>query len=425
MRALRRVLLLSGLFLFLVLATGVSQAGVLRVGRDAPDVASAVAMASSGDVIEVPPGRWKGPVRLDRAVTLLGVGGTLDGGGVGTVLFVEAPGARVENLAIENSGYDLGGPDTCVFVDAMATGAVVKGNRLEDCAFGIWVHETDGAQILDNRVQGRSEVRSSDRGNGIHLFNASRLVVRGNVVREARDGIYVSATEDSLIEGNTVSHQRFGVHYMYSYRNELRGNVSDHNIVGFALMESMHLVVEENQAIGNTRNGILFRDVQFSKIRRNRIEANGSGMFFFSSTENILEENEIVDNELGMKIWAGTRRNNVVRNRIVGNRQQVFYVGAEDQEWGADGQGNFWGDYVGWDQDGDGVGDRPHRVDSFKARIIYQYPSAALLLRSPALEMLAHMAERFPLMRTPTIVDLAPLVGAPILGAPMSPGFTK
>jgi nitrous oxidase accessory protein len=197
---------------------------------------------------------------------------------------------------------------------------------------------------------------------------------------------------------------------MYSYRNTLRGNVCNDNVIGLALMESMHLVVEDNEALRNERNGILFRDVQFSEIRRNRLEENGYGMFFFSSTENVIEDNRIRNNEIGLKIWAGTRRNAVRGNDIVGNRQQVFYVGAEDQIWGEDGNGNYWGDYIGWDHDGDGIGDRPHRVESFKAKLLYQYPAVALLLRSPALEMLSYLSERLPMLQTPTIIDRAPRV---------------
>ena len=65
---------------------------------------------------------------------------------------------------------------------------------------------------------------------------------------------------------------------------------------------------------------------------------------------------------------------------------------------------------MGWDQDGDGVGDRPHRVDSFKAKLTYQYPAAVLLLHSPALEMLSHLSDALPLLRTPTVVDLSPVL---------------
>jgi nitrous oxidase accessory protein len=176
-------------------------------------------------------------------------------------------------------------------------------------------------------------------------------------------------------------------------------------------MESRDLVVEDNRAADNVRQGLLFRDVQDSQIRRNRLERNGSGMFFFSSTDNVIEDNLVLDNDIGLKIWAGTRRNRVEGNVIRGNREQVFYVGAEDQIWGESGRGNHWGDYLGWDQDGDGIGDRPYRVDSFTAGLLYRYPSAALLMRSPALETLSHLADRLPMLRTPTIVDRSPLLG--------------
>ena len=412
-----RQLAVVGLAAFLaVLAawtTPGARAAVVRVGVDAEGVQAAIDAAANGDVVEVPAGTWPGPVTVDKAIILRGVGGGIDGGGRGTVLFVEAAGARVEGLRVEGSGVDVGAPDACIFVAQSATGAVVRDNELLRCAFGIWVQETEGAQILRNRVRGRPDLRSTDRGNGIHLFDASHLVVQGNRVSDSRDGIYVSATEDSLIADNVTSNQRFGIHYMYSHRNTLRGNVSNDNVVGLALMESWYLTVEDNEAQRNERNGLLFRDVQFSEIRRNRLRRNGSGMFFFSSTENVVEGNDIVDNEIGMKVWAGTLRNAVEGNRIVGNRQQVFYVGAEDQVWGESGRGNFWGDYLGWDQNGDGIGDRPHRVDSFTTRLLYRYPAATFLLRSPALEMLSHLSERLPLLRTPTIVDLAPLVGRP------------
>ncbi len=401
----------SAAALIATLVSGVAAtAAVIRVGRDAPSPEAAVAAAQQGDVVELPAGNWPGPVRLDKALTLRGLGGVLDGGGVGTVLSIDAPGARVEGLELANGGDDVGAPDACIFITKRATGAVVRDSTMRGCTFGIWVHQTQGVRILDNRIEGHERLRVADRGNGIHLFDASELIVRGNRISRARDGIYVSATEDSLIEGNLTEEQRFGIHYMYSYRNTLRGNTSRDNVVGMALMESHHLVVEDNEVLRNERYGILFRDVQFSKIHGNRLEHNGNGMFFFSSTENSIRRNRIANNDVGLKIWAGTRRNVIEENQIVGNRQQVFYVGAEDQVWGLTERGNYWGDYIGWDQDGDGIGDRPHRVDSFKARLTYQYPATVLLLHSPALEMLSHLSDRFPLLQTPTVVDLAPLL---------------
>jgi nitrous oxidase accessory protein len=261
------------------LVSAAASAATIRVGTDAPSPAAAVAAAQAGDVVLLPPGSWPGPVRLDKAVTLRGLGGVLDGGGVGTVLTIDAPGARVEGLRLRNGGDDVGAPDACIFITKQATDAVIRDSTMSGCAFGIWVHETRGVRILDNRIEGHTGLRVADRGNGIHLFDASGLTVAGNRISRARDGIYVSATEDSLIERNVTEEQRFGIHYMYSYRNTLRGNTSRDNVVGMALMESLHLVVEGNAALRNERNGILFRDVQFSEIHGNLLEHNGNGMF--------------------------------------------------------------------------------------------------------------------------------------------------
>jgi len=401
--------------LLLLVAGRVAGAARVEVGSEhASDLQAVLDAAQPGDVITLSGGPFSGPLRIGRALVIRGAAAVVDGAGRGRVIEIVAPGVRIEGLVVRNSGQDLSAPDACIFVAPGATGAVLEGNRLEGCAFGIWVHETDGVQILDNDIAGREDLRQTDRGNGIHLFDASHLVVRGNRVTKARDGIYVSATEDSLIEGNTTSHIRFGIHYMYSYRNTLRANVARDNTVGFALMESHDLVVEDNRAVGNRRNGLLFRDTEGSVVRRNELESNGNGMFFFSSVDNVIEDNRIVDNEMGMKVWAGTQRNRIRENVLRGNRQQVFYVGSEDQVWGEEGVGNYWSDYLGWDQDGDGIGDRPHRVDSFSARLLYRYPGAALLLRSPALETLSMLADRLPLLRTPTVVDVAPLLREPV-----------
>ncbi len=403
-----------GLLVPLVFASAqVAHAETWIVGRDASTVQATIERARPGDVVVVPEGIWRERVHLDRAIVLRGQGGVLDGGGQGTVLTVDAPHAVVEGLRIRGSGDDLGAPDACIFVSPTGTEVTIRDNRLSDCAFGMWLHRAHGARVEANVVEGRAEVRVPDRGNGIHLFDCSFVTVRGNVVRRARDGLYVSATDDSLLEGNDLSEQRYGIHYMYSMRNVVRGNVVHDNLGGIALMESDDLLVEENRATDNERFGLLFRDTQRTLIARNRLERNGLGIFFFNSNDNVLRDNLVAANLVGAKIWAGSNRNEVRGNAFLGNRQPVFYVGSEDLRWGVGGRGNYWSDYVGWDQDGDGVGDRPYRADAFVAHLLYRYPAAAWLLRSPALELLQMLEARMPLLRVPTVVDVAPLSGPP------------
>jgi len=402
--------------------TGPASARTWQVAPGGLSLSDALAQAEDGDILEVS-GRWVGPFILNKAITLRGLQGVvgedspatraiLDGQGVGTVLTVAAPGAVVESLAVRGSGDDLSGPDACIYLTPEATGAIIRGNALEGCAFGIWVHQADGARILNNVVTGATVGHRSTRGNGIQLFDAKHLEVRGNTITGGRDGIYISVTTQSLIAENRMTGTRYGVHYMYAYHNTLRGNIADHNGSGYAVMGSHYLQVEGNRAAYNKEHGLLFRDVQYSHIERNVLLENGEGLFFFSSTENVIKGNRIIGNQVGIKIWAGSVRNQVTENVLRGNRRQVFYVGTEDLVWGKTGAGNFWSDYLGWDQAGDGIGDRPYRASSFTANLLYRYPASALLLTSPALELLAHMEARLPLFRVPTIVDAHPLVRA-------------
>lgn len=391
-------------------------ARTIRVGVDAPDLPAALAASADGDTVELGGQTHHGGVRIERAVTLRGPG-TIDGGGKGHVVEVHAAGARLVDLAAVGSGSDLMRSDACVWFGPKARGSAASGLRLERCTFGLYVHETHGVRIERCSVRGSETGLRSARGNGIHLFDAEDTHVLDNVVTGGRDGIYVSATEHSTIAGNRMSRTRFGVHYMFSLHNVLRGNVAEDNVTGFAIMESHHIDVVGNQALRNSDHGILFRDATDSEIAHNLAEFNGEGLFFFSSVDNRVHHNRVLHNGVGAKVWAGSDRNEVAHNAFVGNRRQIFYVASSDLRWGVGGVGNHWGDYLGWDQDGDGVGDRPYRVDSFVAHLLYRFPQAGLLVRSPALELLAMLSDKMPLWQVKTVIDERPLARPPEVAA--------
>lgn len=372
-----------------------------------------VDQASPGDVLQLPPGVWSGPVVIDKPLTIRGPGAIVDGGGRGTVVRVDAPNVTLSDLVIEHGGRDVDGPDACVYVTQRATRARIRANSLSRCGFGIWIHRTEDVVVEGNRIIGPTTGHRADRGNGIHLFDGTRLLVRDNVISGGRDGIYVAATEDSRIEGNRMSDTRYGIHYMFSYDNVVSHNHARGNVGGIALMESHGITATHNVSSDNKEHGILFRDAQRCTIRHNRVERNGNGLFFFSSVDNVIEHNVVAHNEVGAKVWAGSDRNEVSSNAFLGNRVQLFYVASSDLVWGDARAGNFWSDYLGWDQNGDGVGDRPYRVDSFTTRLIHRYPAASLLLRSPALELLTHLEQTLPLLRTPTVIDRRPLSRRP------------
>lgn len=393
-----------------------ARAETFRLGPDLPTLAAALARAADGDEIVVPSGRWEGVARIERAVVIRGEeGAVLDGAGHGTVLTVLAPDVTIRDLEIRGSGNAMSNPETnvdaCVWMSPAALRAQVLDNRLPDCLFGIYVQRSHGALVAGNDVHGRPELREADRGNGIHVFDADRVVVRDNVIEGTRDGLYVSASDDCRFERNTIRHARYAIHYMWSHRNVLSENETTDSLAGFALMQSNDLVVEHNRIARNRRAGLLLRDGQQGLYRHNEVVANGSGVFLYNSLRERLEENLIAHNDVGLRIWGAMVVECVFsRNSLVGNAQQIFYFGTRDTTWGVAEAGNHYSDYLGWDQDDDGVGERPYRVDSFTATLLHRFPAAVLLLRSPALELLSHLEQNLPMFRVHTVTDHAPEV---------------
>ena len=71
----------------------------------------------------------------------------------------------------------------------------------------------------------------------------------------------------------------------------------------------------------------------------------------------------------------------------------------------------MWGEYRGYDADGNGIGDIPHRVDAVMDALLQRTPLAQAFLYTPAHLALEAAARMFPLSRRqPVLVDPAPLM---------------
>lgn len=411
----------------------------------APTIATALERAADGDHIRIAPGTYAERLVLEKSVTLepqrrAGADPAspptviIDGSGIGRVLSLKSPGATVTGLALRGSGDDLGKSDACIYVHEQATGARLTGNVLTDCAFGIWVNGTAGVIVENNSIAGRIRPIFSDRGNGINLWRVKGGLIRGNRIADTRDGIYLSVTSESSVEYNHMRNLRFGVHYMYSDHNRVIGNETRDSLVGLALMFSKRLEIIANRAEGNRDNGIVFRSIYDSTIRDNRVIGNGKGFFLNDTSFNAISGNWVEGNDIGVHVTGGSGDNRITGNSFFRNRVQVHFAWRHSQHWdgletGGEGQeadgkasprGNYWSDYLGWDMDGDGIGDRPHRTAGTMDRLIFRYPSLKVLATSPVVLLLQALEARFPVLRPPGVIDRQPLFRRPS-GPPPSP----
>ena len=83
------------------------------------DLQAAVAAAQPGAMIEVPPGTYPGPLRIDKPVTLEGQGlPVIQGTGEGDVIEIDAPDVTLRGFVVRGSGISLDDENSGITVGA-------------------------------------------------------------------------------------------------------------------------------------------------------------------------------------------------------------------------------------------------------------------------------------------------------------------
>ena len=390
-----------------LLAACTSMAAELTVHKG-ESIAAAISQARPGDVIRVERGLYKERLLIDKPLTLQGIDRpTVSGSNEGDTLRITAEDVVIDGLNVRDSGDSLLNQNSGIYIQPGAHRAVVRNCDLSYNLFGLWIEKANDVRIENNVITGKRDYRSSQRGNGIQLYNTTGAQIIGNQISFVRDAIYVDVTHHAVFRGNKLHHSRYGTHYMNSYYNLWENNDVYFNRGGLALMEVRNQTVRNNRAWGNSDHGIMLRTIQDSLVENNVVAGNARGFFIYDAEFNTVRNNLVVDNIVGMHVWAGSKNNQVERNDFISNREQVRYVAARDEPWGGK-DGNYWSNYLGWDRNGDGVGDVPYEANDMVDRLSWRHPLTKLLLASPAIQTLRLVGQQFPLLRAPSIVDANP-----------------
>ena len=368
----------------------------------------AIDAASAGDVVEVQRGLYTGNLRIAKPLTLRGIGRpTISGGLQGDTIRVTATDVTIEGLIVRDSGDSLKDQNAGIYIRPGAHRALVQHNDLAYNLFGLWIEKANDVRVEHNLITGKREYASSQRGNGVQLYNTTGARIIGNQISFVRDALYVDVSHRAIFRANKLHHSRYGTHYMNSYDNLWEDNDSWANRGGLALMEVRNQVVRNNRAWGNSDHGIMLRTIQDSVVENNVVMGNARGFFIYDAEYNTLRGNLVLDNEVGVHLAAGSTRNLVDGNDFIANREQVKYVGARDERWGG-ALGNHWSNYRGWDRDADQRGDVPYEANDVVDRLSWQHPMMKLLLASPAVQALRLVGQQFPVLRVPSVVELRP-----------------
>ena len=393
-------------------------AAILLVSASGPyaSISEALAEAQPGDTILVRGGVHPALV-IDKSVTIRGeAGAVIDGGGIGDVVTIDAPGVVLEGFELRKSGTVM--YEEHAGVTVLQPDVVVRNNTIHDVLFGIYVKQGDNALIEGNHVVGYDfDVHS--RGDGLRAWYSNGAQFIDNHVEQTRD-VILWFSNDAVVEGNVITDGRYGLHFMYDDRMVVRGNEVRDNSVGMFLMYSSNVTVDNNliaDSFGPSGYGIGLKEIANLEVTDNVILRNRIGVSFDTVPHGqdafaSFTGNLVAFNHAGMSFQPSTERVELVTNSFDRNGTQIEIRGGGDLEgnvWNFE-QGNYWSDYVGYDADGDGVGDLPYEPQSLFESMRDENPVLALFNYGPAALAVDFAARAVPNLRpSPKVVDGAPL----------------
>ncbi|MEW7009557.1 nitrous oxide reductase family maturation protein NosD [Lentilitoribacter sp. EG35] len=397
--------IIISLFWVTLLSTSVMAADeIVKPGKNA--LVRAIEMANSGDRLILEAGDYVGGFTLTKSIEIHGNGDVnIIGAETGSVIRIDVPGVVISGLHLTGSGSNHKTIDSGVQLTKKAANAIIQNNYLEGNLYGIDVHGARNALVRNNTIIGRQGRRMNRRGNGVYVWNAPGARVENNKIKYGRDGIFVNSSRKNTFTNNRFEDLRFAVHYMYADKSEVSGNVSIGNHLGYAIMFTTHVKIENNLSIGDRDHGIMLNYANKAIVKGNVIQNGGKKcLFMYNANKNILRDNHFEGCPIGIHFTAGSERNEIIGNSFIGNRIQVKYVGSRDHDW----RGNFWSDHAAFDVNGDNIADQAFRPNDTMDQILWTQPTAKLLLGSPAIQLIKWAQKEFPSLLPGGVIDEQP-----------------
>jgi nitrous oxidase accessory protein len=422
-----RSLILFVLFLVFALPAvraSANEGDILVVSPQGPytSISAALDVAVDGDHIEVQGGQYSGPLVVDKSVSLEGVDWpVIDGNSQGTVVKLTAPDTHFKGFVIVKSGASLDEENSGIAGEA--PNLTIENNRLEDTLFGIYLREAPGSNILNNIIQSK-DLDLARRGDPIRVWYSNDVVIAENKVKKGRD-VVLWYSENLTVRDNTITAGRYGLHFMYCDDATITNNLLAYNSVGTFMMYSRRLKLIHNTIAynhGPSGFGIGLKDMDDAIVQDNLFLANRVGAHLDNSPREVdslgtYQGNIFAYNDIGVNLMPSVRHNQFSNNSFIENQEQVDIGGGgmtQDNLWTVDGLGNFWSDYAGYDQAGDGLGDEVYRADRLFENLTSRFPNLRLFIFSPSSQAVDFAAKAVPFVRPqPKLTDSQPLM-APV-----------
>lgn len=374
--------------------TGLFGANTLQKALDA---------APHGSIIKLSAGVYKGNIVINKPITIIGIedGVVIDGEGSGTVIKIESSYVTLKNLKIVGSGTRHDQIDSAITI-LNSKHCEVSDCVIDNCLFGI------DMQMVNNSIISNNTITSKDldlglRGDGLRLWYSNDNIIKSNSLIHSRDMVVWYSHGNEIVE-NYGEYCRYSLHFMYAGKNLVKNNTYKYNSVGIFFMYSKDTIAINNSvksSLGATGMGIGLKDVSNFTIKDNTVLYCAQGIYidrspFEPDTNNWITGNKILYNSEAIHFHSLSENNIISDNVIMGNIEDVVNDSRGSKTYANDITGNYWDNYIGFDRDGDNIGDTPHKVYQYADQMWVYNPDVKFFYGSPVISLLNFLAKLAP-----------------------------